>query len=236
MDNEKPDPVAAELSKYPDLVPGAVQQLSAIWASDGSLPADKLAETIASKLEGSFAQRYRDPEAVARKLANGGTPSPLREALERNASRLAPGQVDALVPKLASEVVNKTPAQIAGHVERFLRTSASHPYLAVRPPEPAHVMRIRDVINQHFSGEVNESQIASLARDPRTSAGDDGLLISMIARTLRLPATDRRVSGRPASIERRADPAPTVGEPRAQRADGTFEPVQPPPPRRSLVK
>ena len=229
--------VTAEVAKYGDeLVPGAAEKLGAIWASLGTLGADKRAEQVAKNMEGEFAGRYRDPEKVAAKLANGADPGPLRRALARNADRLAPGAVDALAGQLAHQVAGKRPHEVAGFVERFLASRDAHPHLAVRPELPAHEQRLTDLLYRNFSQEMSHGQIAEIARDNRGQLRglDDKRVVEMVGRTLRLSAADPRVSGGPGSIEHRPAAVPSPAPARA--TDGTFKAAEATPPRKSLVR
>jgi hypothetical protein len=235
---QTPDPVTAELAKYSqDLVPGAVEELSSIWGQSlGKLPADKLAATVRERMDTPFVGRYRNPEAPAPTLPDGGTPSELRRALERNASRLAPGAVDALMTRLGHEVAGRKPAEIAGHVERFLHGNAAHDFLAVRPEVPAHEARIRDLLNANF--QLPAAEVEKLARNRQFVGLSDQAVVSMMARTLRIDPTDPRRTGR-AADPFGTRPAPTPAAPKAQARDessGQFTKGDEPPPRRSLVR
>jgi hypothetical protein len=236
---QAPDPVAAELAKYPDLVPGAVEQLSSLWSGSlGKLPADQLAATIRDRMDGPLVARYRDPEASAARLPDGGTPSELRKALERNSARLLPGAVDALVGRLAHEVAGRRPSEVAGHVEKFLHGRDAHDFLAVRPELPAGEARLQDLLHANFGRELDSSQIADLARDRSGQLGrlPDQQVVSSVARTLRLDARDPRVTGQAADpFGHRAVPAATP-KPPARDESGQFKPAEAPPARQSLVR
>jgi hypothetical protein len=233
------DVVVADIKKYgPELKAGAAETLGALWSSSlGELPADKRAEKIAENLATTWAQEnYKDTEHVAPKLANGADQSPLRQALARNADRLAPGAVDKLTTQLAGQVVGQTPAQIAGSVERFLGSRAAHPHLAVRPAQPAEEARIQEIILRRFPGVGNEL-IASVQGDRSNHHKSEELIVSMVAATLGLPHSDPRRGGGPASIQHRPEPPKPLPVP-VRNPDGTFTTPPPPeaPPRRSLVR
>jgi hypothetical protein len=141
--------VAAELRRFPQLLPGAVEVLAPMWVKAlGSLPPERRAARAVELMASPIARRYADPEYVAPKLPNGADPSPLRATLARYADRIAPGQVDALTARLAGKMVYKDPAAIAAAVVKFLGSPEAKPYLvapagpapsAARAPEPKPV-------------------------------------------------------------------------------------------------
>jgi hypothetical protein len=229
--------VTADLKRYPELVEGAAESLGAVWNGLGTMPADRRAEEISRRLDQPFAAKFRNPEHVGGKLANGADPSPLRRALERNADRLAPGAVDVLAGHLAARVAGKGAAEIAGEVERFLGGREAHTFLAVRPEPPAHEQRIDDILRRNFPGELSSDQVARMVKDRKLSALSEPQIVGAVARTLRLPASDHRHGGRPASIEHRPAPAPAPARAEPARDEqGRFQEEPGPPPRRSLVR
>jgi hypothetical protein len=236
-ETKAPDPISTELSKYQgELVPGAIQELAGLWSgtSLAGLSPDRIAQTIRERLDGPLMSRYKNPEAASRTLPDGGTPSELRLALERNSSRLVPGAVDALVAKLGHAVAGRKPGEVAAHVEKFLHSRDAHDFVAVRPELPAHEARIRDLLTANFN--LPDSRVEELARDRsgQLRGMPEKQLIQTVARTLRIDPSDARITGR-AADPFGTRPAPTP-KPPARDESGQFKKDDEPPPRRSLVR
>jgi hypothetical protein len=217
------DVVVADIKKYGnELVPGAAEKLGALWSGLGTEQPDARAEKIATRLGEPWAQQFRNPEFVAPKNANGSDQSPLRQALERNAPRLRPGEVDVLTNELAGEVAGKTPSQIAGHVERFISTRDARSHM------PEEASRLGEIIRRNFPG-VGNDLIASVQRSQQYHGMAESQLVVIVANTLGLPHTDPRSQGRSAPNPNRPEP-----EPRSElvrNLDGSWTQ-----PRKSLVK
>jgi hypothetical protein len=139
----------AELRRFPQLLPGAVERLAPRWAMKlGSLPPDQRAARAVELMDGPTEKQLTDSEYLAPKLPNGADPSPVRATLARYADRIAPGQLDALTARLSVELSGRKPPLIASAVVRFLASPEAKPYLvapagpapsAARAPEPKPV-------------------------------------------------------------------------------------------------
>jgi hypothetical protein len=234
--------VAADIRKYgAELVEGADMKLGAIWGSLAHVSPAKRAEVIAERLDGEYGRQHRNAEFAPRSLDNGLPPSELRRALERNADRLGDGQVDVLATKLAGQVAGKTPAQVAGAVEAFITSKAGREHLAERPLPSYQEQRLQEIMHKNFP-ELRGDIRASVLRDPNFRSMPESQVITIIAKTIKLPHTDPRSSGKTATIEYRPPPpaaAPAPTPPPTRNQDGTFSPAKPdeptPPPRRKSL-
>jgi hypothetical protein len=184
-----------ELGRYGDaLLPGTAAIIAQRNPTVASLPPDKRAEKVAEMIEGPIWAKFRNNEYAPAKLENGQEVSPLRAALTRHSGELLTGAVDELMTKLAPMTINKTPAQIAGMVVRFLASRDAEPFAAFSRPKPRNEQRIIDVAAAHFGDVLDHDARNKFARERARDAAnrDERGIFRMIADSLKGPGSAAR--------------------------------------------
>ncbi len=188
--------VTADLSRYPELLPGGAEALGKAWGQSlGTMrPEDRAAE-LEKRMSGPLAARYANPEYQAQKTEDGSPLTPLRAILGRHSDRLAPGAVDDLVVKLASQTNGKAAPEVAKIVARFLGSREADPHLA-----SAHQHGISqstaaalDRLGEHFPDVPYNARLKIAEERGRDLARvSDQVLVTTIASALRSPAVASR--------------------------------------------
>jgi hypothetical protein len=232
-----------ELKSYgAALLPGAAEIIAQRSAGLTHLSDEKRAEKIATLLESPLWAAFRNPEFAPGRLENGQPVSPLRAALIRHSADLRPGEVDALVQKLAPQTIGKSPAQVAGLVVKWLGSREARDHLVDPAPLPEHENRISGMAQHHFRDLVSPAAADRLAAERAHEWRNlsERYVVAAIAKLLQsglaashygakpLPKGDPRLQpNRELSIDRpRYGPQPAKAEP-VRDAGGKFQPASP---------
>jgi hypothetical protein len=199
----KVNPVERELRRYgKQLLPGAVEQLTKMWAPLASWPPDKLAEEVAARVQGKLGERFRNPDYTPPPEAK----NPLRAALLRHADELSEPEttVEKLVSAWGLAVAGKTPSQIEGEVTRRLSRREGWQYLKVHPERPLAERQVREALDR-FRGELKAGvDLDALAQAwaPEVGQGPPHAVRRAVAARLAMPvhASSLTPSGAPLQV------------------------------------